>query len=284
MAKSIFISHANSESDRALAVSALLRAAGLEPVIDTDKVAGGDSFVSFMEEALADCDYCLLLWSAAAAQGDWVKEEWQSAYHRSVTTGQSFLVVGRLEKLDPPQLLTPRSFIDLFPELEPGIAKLVAMWKDDEEAENAARTPVRPPARSNLKVQNGETVYISSDSFGATFPLPVDFDVPVAVLIENALRYLGAPRQIDHAGRLGCRFEYKLMAAHGVLDFSQSLRANGVVPKSLLTLLIDVVPFAAGNQVAGAASRVTFRGAEDEARKAGRVELLKWVRAIGLGD
>ena len=285
MAKNIFISHAGSESDRALEVSNLLLAAGLEPILDTDDVHGGDSFISFMENALMESDYCLLLWSAAAASGRWVREEWQSAYHRTVTTGQNFLVVGRLENLDPPQMLVPRSRIELFPELEPGVAKLVTMWQDDEAMETVSKTTVRPPARPNLQEPSGETVYVASDSFGTTFPLSVDFEAPVAVVLETALQYLGAPRQIDHTGRVGCRFEYSFMTHEGILESGRSLRDQEVNPMSLLTLLIDVIPFAAGTQLSGGALGTTFRSIrspEQEAKRAGVAELLAWARDIGL--
>ncbi len=283
MTTKIFLSHASSETEQATKVADLLREAGLEPVIDADEIRTGDSFISFMDEAITDCDYCLLLWSRAASEGRWVKQEWQSAYYRSVTKNQSFLVIGRLEALDPPPMLRPRSWIELFPMLEPGVEKLVAMWRDDEAAADASNRPVRPPQCPLSEDRTGQTVYISSKVFGKTFPIEVDFEAPTAVVTDRIVGYLDAPRQQDHKGILGCRFEYSLSGSRKSLDPARSLRAQNIAEKSLLWLQIKITPFAAGESVGQEPTGAIFRGDLEEATRDANAALLAWSQLLGLG-
>jgi transposase len=212
-------------------------------------VRPGNSFISFIDQAVANCQYCLLLWSRAASRGRWVGEEWQTAYYRSVETSQSFLVIGRLEEWDPPPILRPRSWIELFPKLEPGIEKLVAMWRDDEVAAASSKRPVRPPRRPLPADTSGQVVYVTSKVFGKTFPGEVDLESPAAVVTENVVEYLGAPRQQDHEGRLGCRYDYSLSDGRQTLDPVRSLKAQNITEKSLVWLQVQITPFAAGESV-----------------------------------
>jgi hypothetical protein len=283
MITKIFLSHASSEIERATEVADLLREAGLDPVIDADEIRTGDSFISFMDEAITGCDYCLLLWSRAASNGRWVKEEWQSAYYRSVTTSQSFLVIGRLEELDPPPMLRPRSWIELFPKIEPGIQKLVAMWSDDKAAADASNRPVRPPRCPLPADGSGQTVYISSKVFGKTFPFDADFEAPTAVVTDTIVDYLDAPRQQDQQGRLGCRYEYSLGDGRKTLDPVQSLKSQNVAEKSLLWLQIKITPFAAGETIGHEPTGATFRGGSNVAQPDANAALLEWGQQLGLG-
>jgi TIR domain len=282
MITKIFLSHASSETEQASKVADLLKQAGLEPVIDNHEIRAGDSFISFMDQAIINCDYCLLLWSRAASKGRWVTEEWQSAYYRSVTTNQSFLVIGRLEELDPPPMLRPRSWIELFPTLDPGIEKLVALWRYDEAAAEASNRPVCPPRRPLPAASSGKTVYISSKVFGKTFPLEVDFESPTAAVTDRIILYLDAPRRQDHKGMLGCRYEYSLSDGRETLDAARSLKAQNIAEKSLLWLEVEITPFAAGENVGHNSTGAIFRGGFDEARRDANAALLKWSQQVGL--
>jgi hypothetical protein len=283
MSVKIFLSHASSETEQAARVASLLSAGGLKPVIDADNVRPGDSFISFMNRAITDCDYCLLLWSRAASRGRWVREEWQTAYYRSVEMNQTFLVIGRLEELDPPPILRPRSWIELFPKLEPGIEKLLAMWRDDEAAAASSKRSVRPPRRPVPANTSGKLIYVSSKVFGRTFPFHVDLESPAAVVTESVIEYLGAPRQQDYEGRIGSRYDYSLSNGRQTLDAVRSLTAQNVTEKSLLWLQVKITPFAAGENVAGEVIGTTFRGSLDAARRDANAALLAWSHELGLG-
>src|SRR5580692_482327 len=113
MSRRIFLSHAGADAPIAQRVAAYLRRAGLEPLMDREKLGAGESFLSFMEEGLSTSDYFLLLWSAEAAGAKWVRIEWEAALHRAVSDARAFLVVGRLDSHPVPTLLSPRLFVNL---------------------------------------------------------------------------------------------------------------------------------------------------------------------------
>lgn len=72
----------------------------------------------------------------AASESEWVRTEWEAAFHRAVMDAQNFLIVGRIEEFPLPELLRPRLQVDLFPEIDSGIAELVRLWRNDQEAES----------------------------------------------------------------------------------------------------------------------------------------------------
>lgn len=285
MAAKVFVSHAGTDNARAVAVAELLRDGGLEPLIDDYQVKPGDVFLDFMETALDTCSYCLLLWSQAAAQTPWVRTEWQVAFQDAVTRGQSFLVVGRLEEVPLPRLLRTRVWIDLFPDPQPGVGRLLEVWQDDETAAEASARPVQPPARTIPTSEEGETLYITSQSFGKTFPIKVDLDAPALLLIDRIVTLLDAPRQTDHKGLFGCRYEYNLSGGEGktILTHQLSLRSQGVSAKDVLWLEITIKPFAAGESTGDLPTATTFRGEQQEHEQVARRVLLEWINHVGLG-
>lgn len=121
MAKHVFISHAGSDSPAALEIAKQLTDGGLEITIDREELRGGDSFLSFMEQALSACDFCLLLWSKAASQGKYVQVEWEAALYRTLEESRRFLVIARLEDYPLPALLGPRLRVELFPDRAPDV-------------------------------------------------------------------------------------------------------------------------------------------------------------------
>ena len=68
LAQTVFVSHSGSDSARAAAVADLLTGSGIEVRLDRKELRLGESFLSFMNSALNDSDYCLLLWSKNAAR------------------------------------------------------------------------------------------------------------------------------------------------------------------------------------------------------------------------
>src|SRR4051812_5216578 len=115
MASTVFVSHAGADALQAAAVANLLTASGVDVRYDRNELRLGDSFLAFMNGALAASDYCLLLWSRNAAATPWVQVEWEAAFYRSVKEKQGFLVTGRLENIPVPPLLGPRLHVDFFP-------------------------------------------------------------------------------------------------------------------------------------------------------------------------
>jgi hypothetical protein len=283
MSGRIFISHAGANANAARAVAEYLRGAGLSPLVDRERISAGDSFLSFMEDALSTSDYFLLLWSSEAATRKWVQIEWEAALHRSVLEARGFLVVGRLDEHPLPVLLAPRLFVDLHPELLPGIADVVRMWREDLSAEEQSGRPVACN-RSLLDDAQGVPVYVTSELFGVVVPVSIDLSVPAGVVLLQVREQLLLPSSLDHRGQVGIRFEYRLLHNQIPLDFGRSLAEQGVKAQSVLWLECSIRPFAAKSPQSGTLDIVRFRTESSEflALKSAKRRLTAAVRAAGL--
>jgi len=283
MSGRIFISYAGANANAARAVAEYLRGAGLSPLVDQERISAGDSFLSFMEDALSTSDYFLLLWSSEAATRKWVQIEWEAALHRSVLEAHGFLVVGRLDEHPLPVLLAPRLFVDLHPELLPGIADVVRMWREDLSAEEQSGRPVASN-RSLLDDAQGVPVYVTSELFGVAVPVSIDLSVPAGVVLLQVREQLLLPSSLDHRGQVGIRFEYRLLHNQIPLDFGRSLAEQGVKAQSVLWLECSIRPFAAKSPQSGTLDTATFRTESSEflALKSAQRRLTAAVRAAGL--
>jgi hypothetical protein len=271
----IFLSHAGSESDIAQRVADRLNAEGLEPVLDRERLSAGLSFIAFMENALATSDFCLLLWSAAAATRKWVEQEWQSALHRSVEEARAFLTVGRVDDHPLPALLRPRLYVELHPQLDPGLAQLVDAWRGDRAAEERSQKPVASMPLSSPAPHAGETVYVTSELFGITLPWRADLEAPAGMLLDAVRQAASLPVQIaDPSGRTGIRYEYSLMLDDQPIERSKPLSVQGVRAKSVLWIQTRLTPFAATQPQGGAVPTVVFRG-KRKAAAAAEADLLR---------
>lgn len=279
MPDSVFISHAGPDSAVALEVAKELEAKGLEVRIDREQLRQGDRFLQFMEQALSGCDYCLLLWSDAAAKGKWVTVEWEAALYRAVQESRRFLLIGRLDVRPLPELLGPRLRVNLFPALYPGLTELLALWREDVAAEQASGRPVANGRKALREDEAGETVYLTSELFGLTQPLKLDLDVPSGVHLDRVVAELGLPRRLDHQGVMGVNYEYRFACDEAPLARAKSLAAQGVGAGAVLWLEVEMKPFAVGEAVAGELGRATFRGDESASRR----PLIEAVKAAGFG-
>jgi hypothetical protein len=284
MGSTVFLSHAGVDSPRVSPIASALRDEGLRVRLDRDELRQGDSFLSFMEDALKTSDYCLLLWSKVASESKWVRTEWEAAFHRAVMEAQNFLIVGPIEEFPVPELLRPRLQVDLYPEIDSGINKLVKMWRNDERAELESSRPVVAP-KVELDDQIGdETVYVTSETFGKTFPMKVVMNTPVAMIVQQIQTKLGLPLQLDIEGRVGCRFKYSLVHDNTALRTEASLTAQNVRPGAMLWFQIEMEPFSSTAPVSGKIEKVTFRSAqEDEVIHAARRHYMTVVSRVGLG-
>jgi TIR domain len=278
----VFVSHGGADSEKALAVARELESRGLQVDVDRDQLRTGDTFLKFMETALSACDYCLLLWSEAAARGKWVEVEWQAALYRTIEESRRFLLVGRLEAYTLPALLAPRLYTDLFPEIFPGLDSILSLWKSDDDAEKTSNRPVANGTKDLPADANGATVYLTSDLFGITQPLRLDLGVPAGIHLDQILKSLELPRELDHKGVMGVRYEYRLVRDNTSLTRAATLAAQGVEPGTVLWLEVEMKPYAKGAAVAGALTGATFRGGNDAERYA-RDALLDAISAAGMG-
>lgn len=79
----VFISYARTDQPRAAAIAARLEAAGMSVWWDRN-IRGGAAYAEDIERALHEARIVVVLWSAAACQSDWVKDEAVFARERHI--------------------------------------------------------------------------------------------------------------------------------------------------------------------------------------------------------
>jgi hypothetical protein len=287
--RSVFISHAGSNRAEAGRVRDLLNASDVDVRLDVTEVQPGVSFVAFMESALSKSDYCLLLWSRAAGESKWVRVEWEAALHRAVSDAPGFLVVCRLENHEVPVLLRPRLFVDLFPQLEPGLDRVLTLLKDDAAAGERTSRPVAKPRAALIDDGEGARIYVTSKLFGRTFPLRLPLETPVAVAVERIVTSLELPRESPGGHGVNLRFDYGLAKHDLTLADTKSLGDQGVADNDVLWLETSVAPFSSTQPVRTSAGRVTYRSAPAKKRadpasdeRRAQDALRARIRALGL--
>lgn len=121
----IFVSHASADDAVAREVVSGLRRRGVNVWIDHhDLLAGGD-IAGRISDGLARSDAFLLLSSAASLESRWVRQEWSSAVSRHMEKGEQFpLLIGRLDATPLPDILRSMKTVDLFGDVNAGVARL----------------------------------------------------------------------------------------------------------------------------------------------------------------
>ena len=94
-----------------------------------------------------------------------------------------------LEDLAPPALLAPRLFASLFPDLEPGLEKIISAWRTDREAEKVTERSVAAPRISSPPVEGPATIYVTSELFGITVPSQTHLDTPAGLYLDVVITY-----------------------------------------------------------------------------------------------
>jgi len=288
--RSVFISHASTNRVEAGCVRDLLSASDVFVRLDISEVCPGLSFVKFMESALAESDYCLLLWSRAAGESKWVAVEWEAALHRTVSDASSFLIVCRLENEEVPVLLRPRLFVDLYPEIEPGVDRVLALLRKDIIVGDRTERAVAKPRAALAEDSSGARIYVTSRLFGKTFPLQVRLDTPVVAVVEMIVSGLGLPRKIHSDHEMGIRFDYGFAVDDRALAGNATLQEQGIAENSVLWLETSVGPFAGIEPVRRTDGRATYRSepaidAPDPANSIwlrAREALQSQIRVVGL--
>lgn len=239
----IFISHAGADRETAEIVAARLKAENISVLLDSTDLAPGSDFVEFMDSALCRADYCLLLWSREAEGRAFVKAEWQAAFAREAHMRRIFLLIGRLEDHPVPPLLLSRLHIDLFPSVEPGVARLIRLWRDDRHAAAVLGKEVLPALNGDAQYEGAE-IYVSSELFDCVVPLRAALDKPAGLLLDAVIAKLSLPRRIGVNDRIGMEFTYNLLHEGRVLERRQTLAKQGMTEGSVLSLEVVAKDFA----------------------------------------
>jgi TIR domain len=122
----IFISYAHADSDAARRIADELREMELQVWLDASSLQPGQNWVAEIERGLEEAGYLLVLLSSASVASQWVQREWTSMLTRQLGGKNGGIVIPlRLEDVGPPTLLRPLQYVDLFPDFDAGVAKIV---------------------------------------------------------------------------------------------------------------------------------------------------------------
>jgi hypothetical protein len=158
----VFISYAHADSEAARRIADELRKVELQVWLDASSLQPGQNWVAEIERALEDAGYLLALLSSVSLASQWVQREWTSMLTRQLGGKNGGIVIPvRLEDVRPPTLLQPLQYVDLFPDFNAGVARVVGFllsqtrpaWLVQEEmrtrptfAEIASAPTLRAPA------------------------------------------------------------------------------------------------------------------------------------------
>lgn len=255
----VFISHASQDVEVAQRAANYLKEQGIEVRLDAEELGPGANFAAFMESALSMSDYCFLLWSAAARASQFVADEWQNAWSKGIVEKRAFLVVGRLEDIPVPALLGNRVWVNLFPDLHPGLTRVVDEWRADRQA--AVTSGRQVGSTVEIAAPGGVRVYITSELYGFTHPARAQLDEPAGVLLDRTLQALGLAKELrDPNGRIGLILEYSLQLDGRALARNRSLRSQGALEDAVFQLVVNARISAATAPQGGAAQPVQFLG------------------------
>ena len=162
----------------------------------------------------------------------WVREEWQTAFQRSVEEKRSFLIMARIEDYPLPRMLRHRLCIDLFADFASGTNALIANFKRDGVAAQRSGRPIVQPTLPTTEIPSGAEIYVTSHLFACTTPVRVNLDEPCAMVVERFVRDMGFPKQVAHGGAVGFRMGYAFSRDHQRLEAGRSLSDQGVSAKN----------------------------------------------------
>ncbi|MEO1420724.1 MAG: toll/interleukin-1 receptor domain-containing protein [Pseudomonadota bacterium] len=256
----VFVSHASADKTQVDAIVGLLEKTDLQIRLDRHDISTGMSFIRFMEDALSTSDYCVLLWSEAAARSVYVTAEWEAALDRSLAEARAFLLVARLQAHPVPQLLRPRLYVDLFPEPEPGFTQLMKTLQADANVTTAVNKPTAAVAAHAVASARAVEVYVVSELFDIAVPVPIELDQPVGVFLERLIKIWGLPNAIDHKERVRIAFQYSLRLNGIELERHQRASLFGLVHSDVLELITTIVPMVPVEPESGAMTSARYKG------------------------
>lgn len=120
----IFVSHAKADRDAATTLAEHLRNAGHETKVDTQDLSLGQDSIEFMNQAITDAAYIVILFSSDTPQALWQKTEINAALWNELQQAGGRCIVVRLDDTPLPPLLGPRVYARLDPK-DPASLKTV---------------------------------------------------------------------------------------------------------------------------------------------------------------
>jgi len=161
-----------------------LERCGIHARLDQVEIRAGTNVIMWMNDAIAESDYVLLLLSPCSQGRYWVETEWSNALMKEADLRRTFVITAVLPGLEDdgiPILLRSRSYIDFRKDQESALLKLISRLKDDDlVCRDLGRNPVPAPASMQARVSKAYSdresdieVVIHSNRFGRSFKLRV---------------------------------------------------------------------------------------------------------------
>jgi hypothetical protein len=181
---SVFISHAGPDATFARSLATGLEQVGIAARLDQAEIRVGDNIVTWMNDAIGESDYLLVLLSPESRDRYWVRMEWSNALMKEAHLRRTFVIpviLPGLQDSEIPEMLRAKAFLDFRIDRDAAFLKLVSRLKDDELAyRELGRLP--SPAPRNV-VEHIEThlptdgttieVIVHSNRFGRSFRIRV---------------------------------------------------------------------------------------------------------------
>lgn len=124
----IFVSHRDSDAQKAKDLSEELRAAGHNVWLDVWKIKLGDSIVARINEGLQEAAYLILCYSASGSS-DWVDREWMSALSRQLNGCGVKILPVLLSGGQSPAILADIKYANLTKDWAQGVTEILETLK-----------------------------------------------------------------------------------------------------------------------------------------------------------
>jgi hypothetical protein len=249
---SAFISHGGPDAKFARWLADGLQKVGISSRLDQLEIRAGDNIVTWMNDAIGESDYLLLLLSPASVDRYWVKMEWSNALMKEADLRRTFVIpviLPGLKDSQMPSLLRAKAYLDFRQQPDQAFLQLVSRLKDDQLA---ARDLGRPPSPAPHILTDHITkhfpddkdsieVIVHSNRFGRSFRLHIPSDATPSYLMGMLRDTLSLGfSNVDE--KLGVELSYTYYLRHKgeAITLSTSLREAGVKDGDRLELWIRV--------------------------------------------
>jgi len=250
--RTVFISHAGPDSAYALMIAGGLEKCGIHARVDQVEVKAGTNIVMWMNAAVAESDYVLLLLSPSSLGRYWVEMEWSSALMKEADLRRTFVITCVLPGLEDdaiPALLRNRAYIDFRTDQEAPLLQLISRLKDDELIRrDLGRYPVPAPASMQGRVSKAYAgspsdleVVVHSNRFGRSFKLCAPESATPSYLMGMLRDELNLKfSNVDPAIGVELSYTYYLKHNGEAITLNTTLRDAGVRSGDRLELWIRV--------------------------------------------
>lgn len=247
----VFISHAGPDSTLAQWLAKGLQTVGITARLDQAEIKAGDNIVTWMNDAIGESDYLLVLLSPETRDRYWVRMEWSNALMKEAHLRRAFVIpviLPGLQDSEIPELLRAKAFLDFRGDKDAAFLKLVSRLKDDELAHRELGRLPSPAPRNMLEhidkqLSDGPAieVIVHSNRFGRSFRLRVPTIATPSYLMGMLRDTLNLKfSNVDNA--LGVELSYTYYLRHNgeAITLNTTLADAGVKDGDRLELWIRV--------------------------------------------